>query len=359
MNAIGPSNGPRSGRTLIRHAAAAGILLLTATAAPAQEWPNGTVRVLLPVPPGGPMELPSRLLVDRLAVQTNGVFILEHRSGAGGTISAQAVVQAPPDGNTLLFTTSSISAAPAFYPKLGFDPLVALTPISLITEIPIGLSVRANSPLRDLADLIAKAKAAPGKYTFGSSGLGTGNHLAGEFLKKQAGIDLLHVPFRGAAPTMTALLSGDIDLAFSSALESLAQARDGRVRVLGIGSTTRMPELPDTPSIGEVVPGYVMTNWYGLFGPRGLPAPVLARLSAEIAKARDDPALVQRTHRRRDDDDPDIARAATRQDGDGGATLEEACAGAGHQDGMMPVDGRAARGGCTPSRGPIACCDIK
>jgi tripartite-type tricarboxylate transporter receptor subunit TctC len=255
----------------LRHAAASaiGILLLAAAPAPAQEWPAGTVRVLLPVPPGGPMDLPSRLLVDRLAAQTNGVFILEHRSGAGGTISAQAVVQAPPDGNTLLFTTSSISAAPAFYPKLGFDPLVALTPISL--------------------------KAAPGRYTFGSSGVGTGNHLAGEFLKKQAGIDLLHVPFRGAAPAMTALLSGDIDLAFSGAIESLAQARDGRVRVLGMGSATRMPELPDTPSIGELVPGYVMTNWYGLFGPRGLPAHVLARLSAEIAKARDDLALVQRT----------------------------------------------------------------
>jgi tripartite-type tricarboxylate transporter receptor subunit TctC len=298
MNAVGPSSCPRSGLTTrLGHAiaTAVSIMLLAAAPAPAQEWPAGTVRVLLPVPPGGPMDLPSRLLVDRLAAQTNGVFILEHRSGAGGTISAQAVVQAPPDGNTLLFTTSSISAAPAFYPKLGFDPLVALTPISLITEIPIGLSVRANSPVRDLADLIAKAKAAPGKYTFGSSGVGTGNHLAGEFLKKQAGIDLLHVPFRGAAPTMTALLSGDIDLAFSSALESLAQARDGRVRVLGIGSTTRMPELPDTPSIGELVPGYVMTNWYGLFGPRGLPAHVLTRLSAEIAKARDDPTLVQRT----------------------------------------------------------------
>jgi tripartite-type tricarboxylate transporter receptor subunit TctC len=222
------------------------------------------------------------------------VFILEHRAGAGGTISAQAVVQAPPDGSMLLFTTSSISAAPAFYPKLGFDPLTALTPISLITEIPIGLSVRANSPLRDLADLIAKAKAAPGKYTFGSSGVGTGNHLAGELLKKLAGIDLLHVPFRGVAPTMTALLSGDIDLGFSSAIESLAQARDGRVRVLGIGSTTRMPELPDTPSIGELVPGYVMTNWYGLFGPRGLPASVLSRLESEIARTRDDASLAQR-----------------------------------------------------------------
>jgi len=227
-------------RTLISLAFPAGILLLAAASAPAQEWPAGTVRVLLPVPPGGPMDLPSRLLVDRLAAQTKGVFILEHRSGAGGTISAQAVVQAPPDGNTLLFTTSSISAAPAFYPKLGFDPLVALTPISLITEIPIGLSVRANSPLRDLADLIAKAKAAPGKYTFGSSGVGTGNHLAGELLKKLAGIDLLHVPFRDAAPTMTALLSGDIDLAFGDAPHFRQSAQGAPKLVLSLGD----PRLP-------------------------------------------------------------------------------------------------------------------
>src|SRR4029077_19275449 len=187
-----------------------------------------------------------------------GVFILENRPGAGGSIGLQAVVQAAPDGATLLLTTSSVTMVPTIYPKLAFDPLRDLTSISLVTEVPISLAVRAASPFRDLADLITRAKADPGRYTFGSGGVGTGNHLAGELLKKLAGIDLLHVPFRGAAPTMTSLLSGDIDLAFSSALESLAQARDGRVRVLGIGSTTRMPELPDTPSIGELVPGYVM-----------------------------------------------------------------------------------------------------
>ena len=235
-----------------------------------------------------------RLLIDRLAAQTRGTFILEHRAGAGGAVGAAAVVQSPPDGATLLFTTSSIAAAPVFYPKLGFDPLIALAPISLITEIPISITVRANHPIRDLADLIAKAKAEPGKYTFGSGGVGTGNHLAGELLKKMAGINMLHVPFRGVAPALTALYSGDIDMVFSSAIEALAHARDGRVRVLGVGAPQRMAELPDTPSVGELVAGYVATNWYGLFGPRGLAPGVLTRLDAEIAKVRADPSVAQK-----------------------------------------------------------------
>ena len=263
--------------------------------ATAQEWPTGTVRVILPVTAGGPLDLPARLLIDRLAAQTKGSFILEHRGGAGGSISAQAVVQAAPDGNTLLFTTSSLAAAPAFYPKLGFDPRQALVPISLITETPTCLMLRAGHPIRDLPDLIAKAKAQPGKYTFGSGGVGTGNHLAGESLKKMAGIDLLHVPFRGVSLAMTALYAGDLDFIFTSAIEVLAHVRDGRARVLGVGTPTRLPELPDTPAIAELVPGYGATNWYGLFGPRGLPDSVLARLSAEIAKMRDDPTLTQRT----------------------------------------------------------------
>jgi hypothetical protein len=202
-----PAPGRLSEDAMVSRAAAlvVGVHCALAASLPAtaQEWPTGTVRVILPVTAGGPLDLPARLLIDRLAAQTKGSFILEHRGGAGGSISAQAVVQAAPDGNTLLFTTSSLAAAPAFYPKLGFDPRQALVPISLITETPTCLMLRAGHPIRDLLDLIAKAKAQPGKYTFGSGGVGTGNHLAGEFLKKMAGIDLLHVPFRGVSLAMT------------------------------------------------------------------------------------------------------------------------------------------------------------
>jgi tripartite-type tricarboxylate transporter receptor subunit TctC len=267
------------------------VFAFIASPALAQEWPSGTVRVVVPYAAGGPVDFPARLLIDRLAAQTKGVFILENRPGAGGSIGLQAVMQAPPDGDTFLFTTSSVTMVPTIYPKLSFDPLRDLTLITLVTEVPISLAVRADHPVRDLADLIAKAKAAPGKYTFASGGVGTGNHLAGELLKKMAGIDLLHVPFRGVAPALTALYAGDIDIVFSSTVETVTHARDGKIRVLGVGTPQRVPELPDSPAIGDLVPGYVMTNWYALFGPRGLPAGIVARVQSELPKARDDPSL--------------------------------------------------------------------
>jgi tripartite-type tricarboxylate transporter receptor subunit TctC len=269
------------------------VIFIALIAAPvlAQDWPSGTVRVVVPYAAGGPVDFPARLLIDRLATQTKGTFILENRPGAGGSIGLQSVMQAPPDGGTFLFTTSSVTMVPTIYPKLSFDPLRDLTPISLVTEVPISLAVRANHPVRNLADLIAKAKAAPGKYTFASGGVGTGNHLAGELLKKMAGIDLLHVPFRGIAPALTALYAGDIDMVFASTVETVTHARDGSIRVLGVGTPQRVPELPDSPAIGEQVPGYLMTNWYAVFGPRGLPERIVARLQSELPTARDDASL--------------------------------------------------------------------
>jgi tripartite-type tricarboxylate transporter receptor subunit TctC len=187
-----------------------------------------------------------------------------------------------------------VTMVPTIYPKLAFDPLRDLTSISLVTEVPISLAVRANHPARDLADLISKAKVAPGKYTFASGGVGTGNHLAGELFKKLAGIDLLHVPFRGVAPALTALYAGDVDMLFAGTVETVTHARDGRIRVLGVGTPQRVPELPDSPAIGEIVSGYVATNWYALFAPRGLPDGIATRLQAELAKAREDPALKEK-----------------------------------------------------------------
>src|SRR5262245_38331000 len=202
----------------------------------AQDWPSGTVRVVVPYAAGGPVDVPARLLIDRLVAQTKGTFILENRPGAGGSIGLQSVVQAAPDGGTFLFTTSSVTMVPTIYPRLGFDPLRDLTMISLVTELPITLAVRADHPARDLAGLIAQAKAKPGTLTFASGGVGTGNHMAGELLKSLAGIDMLHVPFRGTAPAMTSLYAGDIDILFASTVETVPHARQGRIRVLGVGS---------------------------------------------------------------------------------------------------------------------------
>jgi tripartite-type tricarboxylate transporter receptor subunit TctC len=268
--------------------------VFVATPAPAQDWPSGTVRLIVPYAAGGPVDFPARLLIDRLTAQTKGVFILENRPGAGGSVGLRAVMQSPPDGTTFLLTTSSVTMVPTIYPALAFDPVRDLTSVSMVTEIPISVAVRANHPFRDLGDLIAKAKASPGKYTFGSGGVGTGNHLSGELLKKMAGIDLLHVPFRGVAPALNALYAGDIDLLFSSVIETVPHARDGRLRVLAVGTPQRFPQLPDTPTFGEFLPGYVMTNWYGLFAPRGLPESIQARLQAELSKAREDATLKEK-----------------------------------------------------------------
>jgi tripartite-type tricarboxylate transporter receptor subunit TctC len=269
--------------------------LTISTPSVAQDWPSSSaVRVMVPFAAGGPVDVPARLMNERLSAQTKGTFILENRGGAGGTIGAQQVAQAAPDGQSLLFTTSSISIAPSLYPNLPFDPL-QLTPVSLIAEVPIVLAVRGNSPIKTLAEYIAKAKAEPGRITFGSGGVGSGNHLSGELLKTLGGIDLLHVPFRGMAPGMTALYAGDIDSVFSSTIEALAPARDGRIRILGVCSPERLPELPDVPSIAELVPGYTMANWYGLFGPQSLPQPIVARLERELAAMRTNELMVQRT----------------------------------------------------------------
>ena len=271
------------------------VSLVLVTPATAQDWPpSAAVRVMVPFAAGGPVDVPARLMNDRLAAQTKGTFILENRGGAGGTIGAQVVAQAAPDGTSLLFTTSSVAIAPALYPNLPFDPL-QLTAISLIAEVPIVLALRGDSPIKTLAEYIAKGKAEPGKITFGSGGVGSGNHLSGELLKTMAGIDLLHVPFRGMAPGMTALYAGDIDSVFSSTIEALAPARDGRIRVMGVCSPQRLPELPDVPAIAEQVPGYSMANWYGLFGPHGLPQPIVERLERELAAMRTHDLMVQRT----------------------------------------------------------------
>jgi tripartite-type tricarboxylate transporter receptor subunit TctC len=280
-------------RSIIRLFAIAAVTVF-ATPAPAQDWPSGTVRVIVPYAAGGPVDFPARLLIDRLAAQTKGVFILENRPGAGGSIGLMTVVQAPSDGSAFLLTTSSVTMVPTIYPKLAFDPIRDLTAVSLVAEVPISLAVRADHPARDLADLIARAKAAPGRYTFASGGVGTGNHLAGELFKKLAGIDLLHVPFRGVAPALTALYAGDIDMMFAGTVETVTHVREGRIRVLGVGTPQRLPELPESPAIAEAVPGYVATNWYALFAPRGLPAGIAARLQAELPKAREDAGLKEK-----------------------------------------------------------------
>jgi tripartite-type tricarboxylate transporter receptor subunit TctC len=213
-------------------------------------------------------------------------FVIDNRAGAGGSIGLRATVQAPPDGATFVLTSSSLAILPAIYANLGFDPRTDLTPVSLVAEIATTIAVRADHRFGTLQALVAEARAKPGTITYGTSGIGSSNHLSGAMLAATARIDLVHVPYRGAAQAMNALYTGDIDVVFASTVETLAHAREGRARILAVTTAQRIPALPDVPAALEAVPGYIAPNWFAIAAPKGLPAPILARMSAELASLR-------------------------------------------------------------------------
>ena len=266
-------------------------LALGLTAAPvlAQEaWPARPIRLVIPFAPGGPIDTVGRLIGERLRERFGQPIIIDNRAGAGGSIGLRATVQAPPDGYNFVLTSSSLAILPAIYANLGFDPRADLTPVSLVAEIATTIVVRADHRFTNLQALLAEARAKPGAITYGTSGIGSSNHLSGAMLASVAGIDLTHVPYRGAAQATNALYAGDIDVVFASTVETLGQAREGRARILAITTATRIPALPDVPAAVEIVPGYIAPNWFAIAAPKGLPEPILTRLSAELGALRTD-----------------------------------------------------------------------
>jgi len=254
-------------------------------AARAQSWPTRPVRFIIPFAAGGPVEVPARFLAERLTQTLGQPVLVEARPGAGGALGIQAVLSAN-DGHTLLFTTSSVVILPALMRNPGFDPQQDLLPVSMVSDAPMALLARTDWPVRDLADLLAQARARPGHFSFGSSGAGSTTHLGGELLKVRAGIDLLHVPYRGAGQAVNALYAGDTDLLVTGLIETLRHVRDGRLRAIAVTSATRSPVLPDVPAIAELVPDYAMSIWYGIFAPRGTPQGIVDRLARELAPQR-------------------------------------------------------------------------
>jgi tripartite-type tricarboxylate transporter receptor subunit TctC len=271
--------------------AALGPLSAPALAQANDGWPHRPVRIVIPFIPGGPTDVSARLVAERLRERLGQPFIIDNRPGAGGMVGAQAVAQAAPDGLTFLYTSSSVAIGPSLHPEQGFEPLRDLTPVSLVTDVATTLVVRPDASLRSIAALITRAKAAPGTISYGTSGVGSSNHLTAALLAFMAGIEMLHVPFRGTAQATASLFAGDIDLVVASTAETLAHYREGKVRVLGVATAARIPEMPDVPAIGETVPGYVAPNWFALFGPRGLPASIVARMEAELAAIGRLPAI--------------------------------------------------------------------
>ncbi|MFC7554618.1 Bug family tripartite tricarboxylate transporter substrate binding protein [Pseudoroseomonas wenyumeiae] len=277
-----------------RAVVAAGLGLLAAPALAQEPWPSRPVRIIVPFAPGGTADIPARIIADHLSRQFGKPVVVENRSGAGGAVGIRAVAQAA-DGHTLLHSTSAVAILPALQLNPGFDPLVDLAPVTITAIAPILLLTRADGTFPDLRHFLERARAAPGKVSFSSSGIGSTVHLAGELLRARAQVDLLHVPYRGSAPSATALLAGETDAAFLSPIEALPHINAGRMRVLATAGRQRSPMAPDAPTISEEVPSYDgIQLWFGLFGPRDMPQEAVARLMQELAPLRQDSVLTAR-----------------------------------------------------------------
>jgi len=273
---------------------AAAALLAAAGSASAQPFPSKPVHILVPYAAGGAVDILARTLGDAVSQQWHQSVIIENRPGAGGVIASQALVTSPPDGTTLIVVASGHPTNPFLYEKLPYDTFKDFTPISLLASSPNILLVRADSPFKTVADVIAAAKAKPGSLSYGHAGTGTSTHLAGELLKNLARIDITGIPYKGGLPAINDLLGGQIPLSFNNGPESVGQLQAGTVRALAVTTKSRVAFLPNVPSMAETVPGYDTEVWWGLLGPAGMPPEVLAKLSHDFLAALNSDAVKQR-----------------------------------------------------------------
>ena len=264
--------------------------------APAQSFPDKPIRLIVPFPPGGPTDIVARPLAQLLGESLKQSVIVDNRGGAGGSIGAEAVARSSPDGYTLLMGTVGTNAINgALYSKLPYDPVRDFTPIALVASAPVAVVVNAATDIRSVKDLIAKAKANPGKLFFGSAGSGTPGHLTGEMFARAAGIKLQHVPYRGSAPAITDLLGGQIPLMFDPLQSVIQQVRSGKLRALAISSKKRSPALPGVPTLDEAgLKGFESTAWWAVFAPANLPADVTRKLRREIERVVHSDAFKQK-----------------------------------------------------------------
>ena len=278
-------------RRTFRNLLAAIAAIAAATGALAQGYPDKPIKLVVPYAPGGSTDLLARSIAQKLNESMGQPIIVENRGGGGGMIGSEFVARAAPDGYTFMLGTGATHGIVKFTTKaLSYDPVKDFTALTEAVEVPIVLAVHPSVPANNAAEFVEYVKKNPGKVSFGSSGTGSPHHLAGDLLKQVTGIDMVHVPYKGAGPAMQDLVGGQIAAVFTTLSTAIPQARGGRIRMLGLVEARRQPSVPNVPTIGESVPGYVMPrSWLGFFGPPGMPPAIVKRLNTELVKALHDP----------------------------------------------------------------------
>jgi len=259
---------------------------LLAASVQAQPYPSKPVRVVVPYPPGGPTDIVARVLFQQMAESTGQQFVIDNRAGAGGNIGAEVVAKAPADGYTLLIGTTAHAINMSLFKSLNYDVQKDLAPVSLLTQGPLVLVTHPQFPANSVKELIDMAKAKPGSLNFASSGNGQSTHLSAELFNSMAGIKMVHVPYKGSAPALGDLMSGQVGIMFDTTLSAMPFVKAGKLKALGVTSPQRTPAAPDVPTIAESgLPGYEVFAWNGVLVPAGTPKAIVAQLNEEIRKA--------------------------------------------------------------------------
>jgi tripartite-type tricarboxylate transporter receptor subunit TctC len=274
--------------------AALGAGSLALALAPMARAQTSVTKILVGATPGGGTDIVARALAQELSTRLGRQFVVDNRPGAAGNIAAQAVAKATPDGGTLLLSYTSHVINPSLYDKMPFDPVADFTPLAGIASLPAILVAHPSLPANNMAELIALAKAQPGKLNIAIAGLGSSNHLAGEMLKLDAGLQITSVPYKGTGPALQEVVAGQIELVISGVASVQQLLKAGKVKALGVTSLQRVAEFPQVPTIAETLPGFDFSSWYGLFGPAGLPAAEAERISQAAREALQSPAMRER-----------------------------------------------------------------
>jgi tripartite-type tricarboxylate transporter receptor subunit TctC len=281
-------------RRFLQLAAGAAALPSLTRFAGAQAYPSHPVRLIVPVAPGGALDIIARLMGQWLSERLGQTFIIENRPGGGTNIGVEAVVRAPADGYTLLLVPGSVTANATMFPKLTFNFINDIVPIAMISQLPLVMEVNAALPAKTVPEFVAWAKANKGKVSMASGGTGSTSHIGGELLKLRTGIEMVHVPYRGGAPALTDLLGGQVQVYFSPLPESIETIRAGKARALAVTTAKRSEALPDVPTVGESVPGFEASTWQGIGAPKNIPAEIVDRLNKEINAGLADPGIKAR-----------------------------------------------------------------